>query len=145
MNKISTNYSVSRVCRDAQGCLYHRRIADNRPATGRARDRIHGVCPRCHRRQGLVSSRIPYLSAIPPHALKAIATNRPLFMLFSVVCGGNCFQHLDASADLIQPSRVLFPSASQFSTYIPADTGHLINGHFSAAQTYQVIEQWIGA
>ncbi|THH16274.1 hypothetical protein EW146_g4350 [Bondarzewia mesenterica] len=62
-----------------------------------------------------------------------------------VVCGGNCYQSVNGSANLLEPARMLFPAASKFSTYIPARVGHAINAHFGAPDTYRVIEEWIGS
>ncbi|KAL5492121.1 hypothetical protein ACEPAI_3568 [Sanghuangporus weigelae] len=60
-----------------------------------------------------------------------------------IVCGGNCFQATDGSENLLEASQKLFPSASNFSINIPARTGHLINGHFSAPETFRFITEWI--
>ncbi|KII91729.1 hypothetical protein PLICRDRAFT_123246 [Plicaturopsis crispa FD-325 SS-3] len=62
-----------------------------------------------------------------------------------IFCGANCYQSMNGSANLLEPSKALFPAASSFSTYIPVGTGHAVNQHFSAPETYRVIEKWIGA
>lgn len=61
----------------------------------------------------------------------------------SVECGGNCFQSLNGSANLLEPARSFFPGASDFEIFIPADTGHCLHAHFSAPHAYEVIHKWV--
>ncbi|KZS98120.1 hypothetical protein SISNIDRAFT_448259 [Sistotremastrum niveocremeum HHB9708] len=62
----------------------------------------------------------------------------------SFFCGGNCAENVNGTTP---PNLVagLYPVTSNFSSYIPLDTGHGINLHFSAPTTYNLIERWIGA
>jgi hypothetical protein len=52
---------------------------------------------------------------------------------------------MDGSRNLIEPSKKhkykkLFRAASDFSTYIPAETG--INAHCSALEVYHTMQDW---
>lgn len=60
-----------------------------------------------------------------------------------VECGGNCFQSLNGSSDLLEPARSFFPNASDFQTYIPAQTGHCLHAHYSAPGIYNATYAWI--
>lgn len=62
----------------------------------------------------------------------------------SIFCGGNCFQKVNGT-DLVAGTRELFPAVTNFSTYIPAMTGHGVNAHFSAPETYLQIQKWIAS
>ncbi|TEB33759.1 hypothetical protein FA13DRAFT_1707982 [Coprinellus micaceus] len=59
-----------------------------------------------------------------------------------IFCGGNCFQKVNGT-DLLVGTKELFPSVKKFSTYSPAKTGHGVNAHLSAPQTYVQIQNWI--
>lgn len=63
--------------------------------------------------------------------------------MLSIECGGNCYQALDGEANLLQPAKKLFPASSDFSIYIPGETGHAVNMHYSAPETFVVIQDWI--
>ncbi|KZS98121.1 hypothetical protein SISNIDRAFT_480906 [Sistotremastrum niveocremeum HHB9708] len=62
----------------------------------------------------------------------------------SFFCGGNCAEKINGTTP---PNLVagLYPATSNFSSYVPLNTGHGINVHFSAPTTYDIIEKWIGA
>jgi hypothetical protein len=49
---------------------------------------------------------------------------------------------MDGSPNLIEPSKRLFPAVSDFSIYIPAETGHGINAHFSAPEVYRTMQDF---
>ncbi|KAF8888598.1 hypothetical protein BD779DRAFT_1672262 [Infundibulicybe gibba] len=59
-----------------------------------------------------------------------------------VFCGGNCYQPLNGSQNLVNLTQELFP-ASAFSTYIVPKSGHAVNLHTSAPDTFLLIENWI--
>ena len=50
---------------------------------------------------------------------------------------------MDGSPNLIEPTKQLFPAVSNFSIYIPAETGHGINAHYSAPEVYRVMQKWM--
>jgi hypothetical protein len=50
---------------------------------------------------------------------------------------------MDRSPNLIELSKKLFPAMSDFSIYIPAEMGHGINAHYSAAEVYRTMQAWI--
>ncbi|KAF8871183.1 Alpha/beta hydrolase family-domain-containing protein [Infundibulicybe gibba] len=60
-----------------------------------------------------------------------------------IFCGGNCFQPLNGSANMVAATRDLVPNAREFDIYIPAETGHAVNMHLSTPSTYGVIQDWI--
>ncbi|KAK7450121.1 hypothetical protein VKT23_013003 [Stygiomarasmius scandens] len=59
------------------------------------------------------------------------------------MCGGNCNVTVDNFPS--RPATVggLFPNVNNFLVYIPENTGHFMNYHFSAPQTFQFIQGWI--
>ncbi|KAJ3501431.1 hypothetical protein NMY22_g18929 [Coprinellus aureogranulatus] len=59
-----------------------------------------------------------------------------------IFCGGNCFQKVNGT-DLVAGTKELFPAVTNFTTYIPAMTGHGVNAHFSAPETYAQIQKWL--
>ena len=60
-------------------------------------------------------------------------------------CFLNCFAVPPGSNYPSIPAFVqeLYPATSNFSTFIPADTGHAINQHLSAPSVYQEMLGWI--
>ncbi|KAF6752438.1 hypothetical protein DFP72DRAFT_1171641 [Ephemerocybe angulata] len=60
-----------------------------------------------------------------------------------IFCGGNCYQAVNNFTNLVDFTKVVFPGVSNFSTFIPAETGHGVNLHLSAPQVYSKIQEWI--
>ncbi|KAF8955634.1 hypothetical protein BDZ97DRAFT_1856429 [Flammula alnicola] len=60
-----------------------------------------------------------------------------------IFCGGNCYQSMNGSANLIEPTKVLFPAVQTFDFFIPANVGHGINLHFGAPEVFAKIQSWI--
>ncbi|KAK7435044.1 hypothetical protein VKT23_019852 [Stygiomarasmius scandens] len=58
-------------------------------------------------------------------------------------CGGDCNAPVGEAPNAPATVSGLFPSASNFSVYIPENTGHGINMHFSAPEAYGFIQQWL--
>ncbi|EGN93867.1 hypothetical protein SERLA73DRAFT_188982 [Serpula lacrymans var. lacrymans S7.3] len=54
-------------------------------------------------------------------------------------CYGNCYAVPSGSTQktIVDDVKELFPVASSFSTYIPPNTGHAVNLHYSAPDTYR--------
>ena len=40
--------------------------------------------------------------------------------------------------------KTLYPNARNFSVYIPANTGHGVNAHYSAPETYKEMLEFVG-
>ncbi|KAF6752437.1 Alpha/beta hydrolase family-domain-containing protein [Ephemerocybe angulata] len=57
-------------------------------------------------------------------------------------CGGNCYQMVNG-VNLVESTKRIFPGVTSFSTYIPANTGHGLNLHLSAPETFSKIQEWI--
>ncbi|KZS98821.1 hypothetical protein SISNIDRAFT_499160 [Sistotremastrum niveocremeum HHB9708] len=61
-------------------------------------------------------------------------------------CGGDCSQTVgDTSVTLVEAVQIFYPAASNFTTFVPANTGHAINLQDSAPKSYAFIENWIGS
>ncbi|KAF5335742.1 hypothetical protein D9611_009647 [Ephemerocybe angulata] len=60
-----------------------------------------------------------------------------------IFCGGNCYQAVNNFTNLVDFTKAVFPGVSNFSTFIPAETGHGVNLHLSAPQVYSKIQEWI--
>ncbi|KAF9466674.1 hypothetical protein BDZ94DRAFT_1319199 [Collybia nuda] len=77
----------------------------------------------------------------------ALNYTKPVFIVTGdkvfIFCGGDCYQALNGSGNLIDSTNTLFPATSDFSTYIPSETGHAVNVHYSAPGTYREIQAWI--
>ncbi|THV02043.1 hypothetical protein K435DRAFT_963307 [Dendrothele bispora CBS 962.96] len=71
--------------------------------------------------------------------LLVVTGDRDYFM-----CGGNC--NVTDGDFPSRPAAVagLFPAVNDFTVHIPENTGHFVNYHFSAPQTFTFIQQWIG-
>ncbi|THV02056.1 hypothetical protein K435DRAFT_853171 [Dendrothele bispora CBS 962.96] len=71
--------------------------------------------------------------------LLVVTGDRDYFM-----CGGNC--NVTDGDFPSRPAAVagLFPAVNNFTVYIPENTGHFVNYHFSAPQTFTFIQEWIG-
>ncbi|KAF8152596.1 Alpha/beta hydrolase family-domain-containing protein [Crassisporium funariophilum] len=80
-------------------------------------------------------------------ASPALNYTRPLLVVTGdkdfIFCGGNCYQSLNGSTNLISATKILFPAVQNFDYFIPANTGHGINLHFSAPETFAQIEAWL--
>ena len=66
--------------------------------------------------------------------------------IYSRACGGNCHQNVTTtygSHNVLDSYRHFLPSASNFTTYIVANTGHAMNLHYSSRETFDVVEKWI--
>ncbi|KAJ3522899.1 hypothetical protein NMY22_g11684 [Coprinellus aureogranulatus] len=63
-----------------------------------------------------------------------------------IFCAGDCYQQVDG-VNIVAKTKEAFPNVpeSSFSTYIPAGTGHAVNLHFSAPETYEEIQKWIAS
>ncbi|KAJ3503956.1 hypothetical protein NMY22_g18073 [Coprinellus aureogranulatus] len=63
-----------------------------------------------------------------------------------IFCGGDCYQQVNG-VNLVEGTKNAYPDvpASDFSTYIPAKTGHGVNLHLSAPETFGEIQKWIAA
>ncbi|KZS87160.1 hypothetical protein SISNIDRAFT_447105 [Sistotremastrum niveocremeum HHB9708] len=59
-------------------------------------------------------------------------------------CSGNCAEKINGTTP-VELVKTQYPSANNFTTYVPDDTAHGINLHYSAPEIYSFIEQWIGA
>ncbi|KAJ3521946.1 hypothetical protein NMY22_g12098 [Coprinellus aureogranulatus] len=59
-----------------------------------------------------------------------------------IACGGNCYQEVNGM-NLVEATKEVFPSVTDFDTYIPPKTGHGLNAHFSASETCGHIQNWI--
>jgi len=57
-----------------------------------------------------------------------------------VYCAGGCIQN---GTNIPAQVQSLYPTAGSFETYIPAYTGHAVNLHYSAPETYQYIFNWL--
>ncbi|KZS98158.1 hypothetical protein SISNIDRAFT_134000 [Sistotremastrum niveocremeum HHB9708] len=57
-------------------------------------------------------------------------------------CAGNCAEVVNG---VTLPNVVagLFPATSGFSSYVPPNTGHALNYHFSASSTFAFIQNWL--
>ena len=76
----------------------------------------------------------------------------PVFVLTGqydqIVCGagnisasvGNCGVGAGSNPDM---TRVLFPKASRFDSYEPDHTGHDLNTHYSAPESFGAVHQWL--
>ncbi|KAF8970842.1 Alpha/Beta hydrolase protein [Flammula alnicola] len=60
-----------------------------------------------------------------------------------IFCGGNCYQSINGSTNLIEPSKDLFPAVQNFEYFIPANVGHGINLHYGAPEVFSKIQAWI--
>ncbi|GJE99830.1 hypothetical protein PsYK624_161030 [Phanerochaete sordida] len=60
-------------------------------------------------------------------------------------CDGNCYAVPSGGPYTSIPAytKTFYPSASNFSVYIPANTGHNINGHYSAPEVFQDMLQFV--
>ncbi|KAF8219650.1 hypothetical protein L208DRAFT_1338747 [Tricholoma matsutake] len=80
-------------------------------------------------------------------AKPALSYSNPLLVLTGdkdfIFCGGNCYQSMNGSSNLVEPSKHLFPAVSDFNFNIPAETGHGINAHYSAPGVYRTMQDWI--
>jgi hypothetical protein len=65
-----------------------------------------------------------------------------LINTFSLTCTANCLQIVNGT-NLVEGTKVLFPSTTDFSSYIPKNTGHGVNAHLNAPETYAEIQKWI--
>ncbi|KAF7983036.1 hypothetical protein HWV62_24690 [Athelia sp. TMB] len=56
-----------------------------------------------------------------------------------IVCLADCYAVPDGSgkSSILDFVELYYPATRNFSTYIPANTGHAVNGHISAPQTYK--------
>ncbi|PFH48441.1 hypothetical protein AMATHDRAFT_5789 [Amanita thiersii Skay4041] len=72
--------------------------------------------------------------------------NKPILVVTGdkdfIFCAGDCYQNTGKGSNLIDETKTLFP-AGQYSYYIPAETGHAVNLHFSAKESYEVIQKWM--
>lgn len=57
-----------------------------------------------------------------------------------VYCAGGCIRN---GTNLPAEVQTLYPNAGSFETYIPAYTGHAINLHYSAPETYAYVFEWL--
>ncbi|THV04597.1 alpha/beta-hydrolase, partial [Dendrothele bispora CBS 962.96] len=58
-------------------------------------------------------------------------------------CGGDCNTPVGGAPNVLATASGLFPAASNFSVHIPENTGHGLNMHLTAPETYRFIQQWI--
>ncbi|THU91784.1 hypothetical protein K435DRAFT_863073 [Dendrothele bispora CBS 962.96] len=72
------------------------------------------------------------------NSVLAVTGDRDYFM-----CAGNC--NVTTNGFDSAPAAVagLFPAAKDFTTHIPENTGHFLNYHHSAPQTFEFIQNWI--
>ncbi|TFK22243.1 alpha/beta-hydrolase [Coprinopsis marcescibilis] len=81
----------------------------------------------------------------------SVAANytNPVFALTGdkdyIFCGGDCYQKVDGSANLIEPVKFLFPGVTNFAFNIPAETGHGINFHLNAQESFSQIQSFINS
>ncbi|PPQ94914.1 hypothetical protein CVT25_004400 [Psilocybe cyanescens] len=83
-------------------------------------------------------------------AQAALNYTNPIFVVTGdkdfIFCGGDCFQLFPgAPVNVVEASKVLFPSVQKFNVSIPANTGHAINVHFGAENVYASIQGWIAS
>jgi pimeloyl-ACP methyl ester carboxylesterase len=65
-----------------------------------------------------------------------------------IVCGVGNFTKEVADCGIGETSipagtKVFFPKASNFKAYVPDHTGHNLNTHFSAGETFGAVHQWL--
>ncbi|KAJ3531574.1 hypothetical protein NMY22_g8097 [Coprinellus aureogranulatus] len=62
-----------------------------------------------------------------------------------VTCTAKCLMLTEDGLNLVEATKELFPSvdASKFATNIPENTGHGVNAHLNAQETYSKIQEWI--
>ncbi|KZO91747.1 alpha/beta-hydrolase [Calocera viscosa TUFC12733] len=62
-----------------------------------------------------------------------------------IFCGSQCGVKPDGNHTILELTDIVFPKSSNFSVYSPANTGHGLNLHLSAPDTYTNILNWLGA
>ena len=61
-------------------------------------------------------------------------------------CAGDCLATGDpAMANILAGVGMYLPESSNFTTYIPEDTGHALNLHYSAVMAYREIQEFLKA